>query len=69
MKNIFLCGYSAKKQSDVIEWLNGLFPDFSMAPDASEEELRAALFDGAVFCAILRRLSPGSAEEVESLAA
>nr|XP_029119048.1 kinesin-like protein KIN-14C [Elaeis guineensis] len=56
----------AKKRSEVIEWLNGLFPDFSMAPDASEEELRAALFDGAVFCAIIRRLSPGSAEEVKS---
>ncbi|XP_026661679.2 kinesin-like protein KIN-14C [Phoenix dactylifera] len=56
----------AKKRSEVIEWLNGLFPDFSMAPDASEEELRAKLFDGAVFCAILRRLGPRHMEETKS---
>ncbi|XP_072959535.1 kinesin-like protein KIN-14M isoform X1 [Typha angustifolia] len=53
----------AKKRSDVIGWLNGLFSDFNMPLDASEEEFRARLVDGTVLCAILRRLCPDYLEE------
>lgn len=55
---------SAKRRSEVVEWLNGLFSDFRLSPNASEEELRARLIDGAVLCAILRRLFPRYVEEV-----
>lgn len=55
---------SAKRRSEVVEWLNGLFSDFKLSPNASEEELRARLIDGAVLCAILRRLFPRYVEEV-----
>lgn len=51
----------------MIEWLNGLFPGLNMPLEASEEELRARLSDGALLCGIMRRFSPGYSEEVELL--
>lgn len=55
---------SAKRRSDVIEWLDNLFPGLRMPVDASEEELQARLLDGSLLCGILRRLSPGYSNEV-----
>ncbi|WOL07311.1 kinesin-4-like [Canna indica] len=49
----------AKKQREVIEWLNSLFPGLSLPLEASEEELRARLFDGTVLCGIMKKFSPG----------
>ncbi|XP_042401352.1 kinesin-like protein KIN-14C [Zingiber officinale] len=57
---------SAKRRSDVIEWLNSLFPGLRMPVDASEEELRARLLDGSLLCGILRRLSPGYSNEMRN---
>lgn len=50
---------AAKKRLDVVVWLNSLFPDLDLSREASEEELRARLFDGTVLCRILNRLNPG----------
>lgn len=55
---------SAKRRSDVIEWLNSLFPTLRMPVDASEEELRARLLDGSLLFGILRRSDPGYSNEV-----
>ncbi|KAJ8513343.1 hypothetical protein OPV22_003777 [Ensete ventricosum] len=57
---------TAKRRSEVIEWLNGLFPGLNMPLQASEEELRARLSDGALLCGIMRRFSPGNSEEIRN---
>ncbi|THU74398.1 hypothetical protein C4D60_Mb04t32910 [Musa balbisiana] len=57
---------SPKRRSEVIEWLNGLFPGLNMPLEASEEELRARLSDGALLCGIMRRFSPGYSEEIRN---
>ncbi|XP_074580885.1 kinesin-like protein KIN-14C [Curcuma longa] len=56
----------AKRRSDVIEWLDNLFPGLRMPVDASEEELQARLLDGSLLCGILRRLSPGYSNEMRN---
>ncbi|GKU95265.1 hypothetical protein SLEP1_g8646 [Rubroshorea leprosula] len=48
------------QQSSLVEWLNGVLPHLSLPLDASEEELRACLLDGTVFCSILNKLKPDS---------
>ncbi|URD96997.1 KISc [Musa troglodytarum] len=53
-------------RSEVIEWLNGLFHGLNMSLEASEEELRARLSDGALLCGIMRRFSPGYSEEIRN---
>ncbi|XP_008804600.2 kinesin-like protein KIN-14C [Phoenix dactylifera] len=58
MGNENLEAEAAKKRSDVVVWLNSLFPDLNMTKEASEEDLRARLFDGTVLCRILNRLNP-----------
>lgn len=63
MGSVNLATEAAKKQTDVIEWLNNLFPDFNLPPEASEEELRARLADGSVLYAIVRMTKPGLLEE------
>ncbi|KAJ6805019.1 kinesin-like protein KIN-14C isoform X2 [Iris pallida] len=63
MGSVNLASEVAKKQTDVIEWLNDLFPDFNLPPEASAEELRARLVDGSVLYAITRRTNPGLLEE------
>ncbi|WOL05914.1 kinesin-4-like isoform X1 [Canna indica] len=55
---------AAKRRSEVIEWLNTLFPGLNMAREASEEELRARLLDGALLCGILKKFNPGHSEEI-----
>ncbi|CAL9052793.1 unnamed protein product [Musa banksii] len=57
---------SAKRRSEVIEWLNGLFPGLNMPLEAYEEELRARLSDGALLCGIMTRFSPGYSEEIRN---
>ncbi|ONK66404.1 uncharacterized protein A4U43_C06F7490 [Asparagus officinalis] len=56
---------AAKKRSDVVEWLNYLFPDFNLPLEASDEELRALLLDGFVFFGILGRINPAYSGEIQ----
>ncbi|KAJ4902564.1 P-loop nucleoside triphosphate hydrolases superfamily protein with CH (Calponin Homology) domain [Raphanus sativus] len=44
----------------LVEWLNETLPYLNLPWQASEEELRACLMDGTVFCNLLNQLSPGS---------
>ncbi|KAF8087629.1 hypothetical protein N665_0573s0002 [Sinapis alba] len=44
----------------LVEWLNETLPYLNLPWEASEEELRACLMDGTVFCNLLNQLSPGS---------
>ncbi|XP_042496777.1 kinesin-like protein KIN-14K [Macadamia integrifolia] len=53
----------AKQRADLVEWLNGMLPDLRLPLEASEEEIRASLRDGAVLCSVLDRLRPGSVIE------
>ncbi|KAK6251316.1 hypothetical protein SCA6_005321 [Theobroma cacao] len=48
--------------SSLVEWLNGMLPELRLPLDATEEELRGCLTDGAIFCTILNKLRPGSIE-------
>ncbi|OVA14047.1 Calponin homology domain [Macleaya cordata] len=57
----------AKRRAELVEWLNDMVPYVRFPLEASEEELRACLTDGTVFCSILNRLRPGSVDEVSSL--
>ncbi|KAL6609625.1 hypothetical protein ACP70R_039594 [Stipagrostis hirtigluma subsp. patula] len=54
--------HAANRRAEVIEWLNGLLPEFSLSPDSSEEELREVLSDGTVLCHIVDTLIPGVLE-------
>ncbi|THU73453.1 hypothetical protein C4D60_Mb04t23010 [Musa balbisiana] len=56
----------AKRRSEVIEWLNSLFPGLDIPVDALEEELRARLLDGALLCGILKRFNPDYSGEVQT---
>lgn len=47
-----------------MEWLNETLPYLNLPWEASEEELRACLMDGTVFCNLLNQLSPGSMKMV-----
>ncbi|KAL3512250.1 hypothetical protein ACH5RR_024967 [Cinchona calisaya] len=53
----------AKQRAILVEWLNGLLPNFSLPLNASDEELRAFLVDGTVLCQLLNKLKPGSVTE------
>ncbi|KAJ0964797.1 hypothetical protein J5N97_025935 [Dioscorea zingiberensis] len=53
----------ARRRSCVVQWLNGLLHDFNLPLEATDEELRAELFDGTVFVSILGKLNLGSADE------
>ncbi|CAH2080170.1 unnamed protein product [Thlaspi arvense] len=44
----------------LVEWLNETLPYLKLPWEASEEDLRACLMDGTVFCNLLNQLSPGS---------
>nr|XP_018673970.1 PREDICTED: kinesin-4 isoform X4 [Musa acuminata subsp. malaccensis] len=57
---------SAKRRSEVIEWLNSLFPGLDIPVDALEEELRARLLDGALLCGILKRFNPDYSGEIRT---
>lgn len=59
---IFCAGNQMRIQ--LVKWLNGMLPYLSLPLEASEEDLRACLFDGTVLCGILNRLNPGSIEMV-----
>ncbi|CAL9135631.1 unnamed protein product [Musa acuminata var. zebrina] len=65
MVNLNIDAETAKRRSEVVEWLNCMIPDFNMSVEASAEELRARLVDGTVFCRILKRIIPASSEIVD----
>ncbi|CAL9078782.1 unnamed protein product [Musa textilis] len=65
MANLNIDAETAKRRSEVVEWLNCMIPDFNMSVDASAEELRSRLVDGTVFCRILKRVIPASSEIVD----
>ncbi|KAJ0260655.1 Kinesin-like protein KIN-14K [Hirschfeldia incana] len=51
---------SRQSHQSLVEWLNETLPYLNLPWEASEEELRACLMDGTVFCNLLNQLSPGS---------
>ncbi|RWW07362.1 hypothetical protein BHE74_00026637 [Ensete ventricosum] len=65
-EHILHFGSRPKRRSEVIEWLNSLFPGLDIPLDASEGELRERLVDGALLCGILKRFNPGSSGEVQT---
>lgn len=50
------------KRRRVVEWLNILFPSLNIPLEASDEELRALLFDGTVLCGVEKRQDPSALE-------
>ncbi|XP_028550644.1 kinesin-like protein KIN-14C [Dendrobium catenatum] len=50
------------KRRRVVEWLNSLFPSLNIPLEASDEELRALLFDGTVLCGVEKRQDPSAME-------
>ncbi|KAI0515693.1 hypothetical protein KFK09_008359 [Dendrobium nobile] len=50
------------KRRRVVEWLNSLFPSLNIPLEASDEELRALLFDGTVLCGVEKRQDPSALE-------
>lgn len=56
---------TAKHQSTLIEWLNGLLPDLRLPPNAPDEQIRTLLIDGSALCRLLNRLKPGAIPEVD----
>ncbi|XP_074575167.1 kinesin-like protein KIN-14C [Curcuma longa] len=58
METVHVDAGAEKRRSDLIRWLNTLFVDLNMPTGSSEEELRALLLEGTVFCGILSRISP-----------
>jgi hypothetical protein len=51
---------AARRRADAVAWLRELFPDRPLPPDATDDDLRAALASGRLLCALLRRLCPGA---------
>ncbi|ESQ47441.1 hypothetical protein EUTSA_v10027628mg [Eutrema salsugineum] len=51
---------SKKGHQSLVEWLNQTLPYLNLPWEASEDDLRACLRDGTVFCSLLNQLSPGS---------
>ncbi|KAG8070228.1 hypothetical protein GUJ93_ZPchr0006g45207 [Zizania palustris] len=52
----------SRRRADAVGWLLALFPDLPLPPppQASDDDLRAALASGRLLCALLRRLCPGA---------
>uniref|UniRef100_A0A0D9VE13 Kinesin motor domain-containing protein n=1 Tax=Leersia perrieri TaxID=77586 RepID=A0A0D9VE13_9ORYZ len=52
----------SRRRADAVGWLQALFPDLPLPPppQASDDDLRAALATGRLLCALLRRLCPGA---------
>ncbi|WVZ77217.1 hypothetical protein U9M48_025107 [Paspalum notatum var. saurae] len=50
----------SRRRADAVGWLRSLFPDLPLPPQAADEDLRAALANGRLLCALLRRLLPGA---------
>ncbi|XP_060169099.1 kinesin-like protein KIN-14C [Lycium barbarum] len=50
---------NAKQRATLVEWINSLLPYLSLPVNASDEELRAYLVDGAILCQLLNKLKPG----------
>ncbi|KAK7399207.1 hypothetical protein VNO78_10386 [Psophocarpus tetragonolobus] len=50
----------SQQLASLVKWINAVLPNFNLALDTSEEELRAWLRDGSALCSILDNLVPGS---------
>ncbi|RCV04771.1 hypothetical protein SETIT_1G027900v2 [Setaria italica] len=52
----------SRRRADAVGWLRTLFPDVPLPPppQATDDDLRAALANGRLLCALLRRLLPGA---------
>ncbi|CAL5023022.1 unnamed protein product [Urochloa decumbens] len=52
----------SRRRADAVGWLRSLFPDVPLPPpqQATDDDLRAALANGRLLCALLRRLLPGA---------
>ncbi|KAI3873458.1 hypothetical protein MKW98_008110 [Papaver atlanticum] len=55
-----------KRRAEIVEWLHEMVPDSRLPLEASEEDLREYLINGAVFDSILNRLSLESVDEVDN---
>ncbi|KAJ3704038.1 hypothetical protein LUZ61_007743 [Rhynchospora tenuis] len=53
---------AADRRAELLDWLNGLLPEFDVPIDSSEEELRKQLYDGTVLCSVLDILIPSKTE-------
>jgi hypothetical protein len=62
LKILNICTISTDRRAELLDWLNGLLPDFDGPIDSSEEELRKLLYDGTVLCSVLNMLIPGIIE-------
>ncbi|RZC57059.1 hypothetical protein C5167_004362 [Papaver somniferum] len=56
----------SKRRAEIVEWLHDLVPGSKLPLEASEEDLREYLINGAVFDNILNRLSLESVDEVDN---
>ncbi|KAG9144869.1 hypothetical protein Leryth_026117 [Lithospermum erythrorhizon] len=54
---------NAKHRTSLIIWINSVLPSLCLPVNASDEDLRAFLVDGAVLCQLLNKLKPGSITE------
>ncbi|CAN6230947.1 unnamed protein product [Urochloa humidicola] len=52
----------SRRRADAVGWLRSLFPEVPLPqpPQATDDDLRAALANGRLLCALLRRLLPGA---------
>jgi hypothetical protein len=54
------CCRAARRRADAVGWLRSLFLDLTLPPEATDDDLRAAVANGRLLCALLRRLLPGA---------
>uniref|UniRef100_A0A804PHL3 Uncharacterized protein n=1 Tax=Zea mays TaxID=4577 RepID=A0A804PHL3_MAIZE len=50
----------SRRRADAVGWLRSLFLDLTLPPEATDDDLRAAVANGRLLCALLRRLLPGA---------
>ncbi|KAK4782474.1 hypothetical protein SAY86_016576 [Trapa natans] len=55
-------GLEARQKAALVEWLNSIHPNSVLPLQATDEQLRAFLLDGSVFCHIMKRLRPNETE-------
>nr|CAB3446188.1 unnamed protein product [Digitaria exilis] len=49
-----------RRREDAVGWLRSLFPEVRLPQQTTDDDLRAALGNGRLLCALLRRLLPGA---------
>ncbi|KAK4750487.1 hypothetical protein SAY87_003969 [Trapa incisa] len=55
-------GLEARQKAALVEWLNSIHPNSVLPLQVTDEQLRAFLLDGSVFCHIMKRLRPNETE-------